>query len=218
MHYTPKARTTARGIDRRVVCRAAAASLTPDALRSVPWLAGLVGAGRAGGLACPGNSRWRVVALVALAGIGLELVLNASLHDRWGGWAFGQRWMSEDCPVVARHSLAHRAQYPLVRSPAGPAGRHHGLWPGRAADLPLRYPRFAPPRGRQYHRQPGYSPRQNGPMFWRSLSIVIGRGCGIAPSCSRGSQRHNLCNVSRATCPQDTILGAIRMRMIGAGI
>lgn len=60
-----------------------------------PALVGLVW------LACTGNPRWRVVALVALAGIGLELALNASLHDWRGGWAFGQRRMSEAYPALA---------------------------------------------------------------------------------------------------------------------
>src|SRR6185295_7405572 len=38
---------------------------------------------------------WRVIALISLAGIGRELALNSSLHDWFGGWAFGQRRMTE---------------------------------------------------------------------------------------------------------------------------
>lgn len=52
-------------------------------------LAGLIA------LACSRLGAWRVVAAVCLAGIGLELALNSSLHDWFGGWAFGQRRMTE---------------------------------------------------------------------------------------------------------------------------
>lgn len=71
----------------------------PDVLldRAHGWLTtspvvllGLAGLGL--GLRRPGL---RALALAALAGMALELVLNASLRDWFGGWSFGQRRMSE---------------------------------------------------------------------------------------------------------------------------
>jgi hypothetical protein len=44
--------------------------------------------------------RLRLAALAALAGIALELALNASLRDWYGGWGFGQRRMSESYPAL----------------------------------------------------------------------------------------------------------------------
>jgi hypothetical protein len=52
------------------------------------------------GIARWGQAPWRGLALACLAGIALELTLNASLGDWFGGWAFGQRRMTEAYPML----------------------------------------------------------------------------------------------------------------------
>lgn len=52
-------------------------------------------------LAMRGEPRWRALALVALAGVALQVLLNGSLNDWFGGWAFGQRRMTEAYVSVA---------------------------------------------------------------------------------------------------------------------
>lgn len=47
-----------------------------------------------------GPRPWRMVSLACLGGIGLQLALNSSLHDWLGGWAFGQRRMTEAYPAL----------------------------------------------------------------------------------------------------------------------
>jgi hypothetical protein len=68
---------------------------------------GLVGLA---GLALRGAGSWRALALAGIAGIGLELALNASIDDWYAGWAFGQRRMAEAYPLLvvgAAWLLAH---------------------------------------------------------------------------------------------------------------
>ncbi len=57
---------------------------------------------------------WRLVGVACLAGIGLELALNASLYDWSGGWAFGQRRMTEAyAPLVLGTAwLMHTRRWP----------------------------------------------------------------------------------------------------------
>jgi hypothetical protein len=43
---------------------------------------------------------WRALALAGLAGIALQLALNASLDEWYAGWAFGQRRMTEAYPLL----------------------------------------------------------------------------------------------------------------------
>jgi len=68
-----------------------------DSQRGWPTWSPIAALGLIGLLALARSSQhaWRIVGVVCLAGIGLELALNASLHDWAGGWAFGQRRMTE---------------------------------------------------------------------------------------------------------------------------
>ena len=52
------------------------------------------------GLAWSRQGAWRALALAGLAGVALQLALNASLDDWYGGWAFGQRRMTEAYPLL----------------------------------------------------------------------------------------------------------------------
>lgn len=62
-------------------------------------IAGLGLAGLAS-IAWSRQGAWRGLALAGLAGVALQLALNASLDDWYGGWAFGQRRMSEAYPLL----------------------------------------------------------------------------------------------------------------------
>jgi hypothetical protein len=57
-------------------------------------LAGLLG------IAAASRGWRRALALAGLAGIALELALNASTDDWYGGWSFGQRRMAEAYPLL----------------------------------------------------------------------------------------------------------------------
>jgi hypothetical protein len=62
----------------------------------------IAGLGLAGLVAIAATSRgwWRALALAGLAGIALELALNASIEDWYGGWSFGMRRMAEAYPLL----------------------------------------------------------------------------------------------------------------------
>lgn len=88
---------------------------------------GLVGLA---GIAVRERERWRAVALGGLAGIALQLALNASLEDWFGGWAFGQRRMVEAYPllVVGLAWLIGRGRWRRVLAAAGLACALYGAF------------------------------------------------------------------------------------------
>jgi hypothetical protein len=52
------------------------------------------------GIALREQGPWRALGVTGMAGIALQLALNSSLHDWFGGWAFGQRRMAEAYPLL----------------------------------------------------------------------------------------------------------------------